>query len=217
MDGQRSEAEEAAFGLLKAWAADLPGTLFSNTFMGVLCAQSPTDVQITQEIIWQTRPEVIVECGSLGGGSALLWAHYLEAFGIDGTVVAIDIEDRMDGARVHDLWDRRVQFLHGSTVDPAIVATVAAIAEGRRTMVILDSDHREPHVRAELDAYAPMVTSGCYLIVQDGGVTELDPSYGPGPLQATEAFLAVDDRFEVDASRERLILTGCPSGFLRRL
>lgn len=107
-------------------------------------------------------------------------------------------------------------FLHGSTVDPDVVARVAAIAAGRPTMVILDSDHTAAHVRAELDAYAGMVTPGCYLVVQDGLVEELVPDHGPGPLAAIDEFLAVDDRFEVDRDRQRLILTAAPSGWLLR-
>lgn len=197
------------------WDAKLD-TFFANKFMGVPCLQHPFDVQVTEEIIWETRPEVIVECGSFGGGSALRWAAMLETAGIDGQVVAIDIEDRMDWARPLPLWDRRVRFLHGSTVDAGTVAEVASICAGRPTMVILDSDHAADHVLSELHAYAPMVTSGCYLIVQDGFVASLDPDHGPGPLEAVERFLAVDDRFEVDASRERQLFTFNPSGFLRR-
>lgn len=191
-------------------------TFFSNTFMGVICLQHPFDVQVTEEIIWETRPEVIVECGSFGGGSALRWAAMQETAGIDGCVVAIDIEDRMDQARAHALWDRRVRFLHGSTTDPAIVERAVEVVAGRRAMVILDSDHAEAHVAAELRAWAPVVSPGCYLIVQDGFVASLDPAHGPGPLEAIEAFLATDDRFEVDAVRERQLFTFNPSGFLRR-
>jgi cephalosporin hydroxylase len=122
----------------------------------------------------------------------------------------------MDLAREQPLWDRRVRFLQGSTVDPATLAEVVAIIDDRRTMVILDSDHAAPHVSAELRAYAPLVTPGCYLIVQDGIVSTVDPSYGPGPLEALTAFLADDDRFEVDLSRERQFFTFNPSGFLLR-
>ena len=85
-------------------------------------------------------------------------------------------------------------------------------------MVILDSKHTADHVRKELDAYAPLVSPGCYLIVQDGFVNghPLEPDFGPGPYEAVQDFLAVDDRFEVDESRERMLFTFNPGGFLRR-
>jgi len=203
--------------LARAWAADPAGTIFGNRFLGLPLPQNPLDLQIMQEVIWDTRPEVIVQCGAFVGAAPLLWASYQETFGIDGLVVSIGVEDRMEDARAHALWHRRVRFLHGSSVDPDIVAVVTGIAEGRRTMVILDSDHHEAHVRAEMDSYAPMVTSGCYMVVQHGFIEEVVPDHGPGPLPAIDSFLAEDDRFEVDRDRERLILTMCPSGFLRRV
>lgn len=212
------ELRRAAPGeaLGRAWAADLPGTLFANRFLGLPLPQNPLDLQIMQEVIWDTRPELIIQCGAFVGAAPLLWASHMETFGIEGLVVSIGVEDRMDGARAHALWERRVRFLHGSSVDPDIVAEVAGIAEGRRTMVILDSDHHEAHVRAEMAAYAPMVTSGCYMVVQHGFIEEVVPDHGPGPIDAIDSFLDADERFEVDRDRERLILTMCPSGFLRR-
>jgi cephalosporin hydroxylase len=199
------------------WDASLE-TFFPNRFMGLLCLQHPFDAWITQELIFETRPEVVIECGSLGGGSAVMWASYLEAYADAPRVVAIDIEDRMHQARELPIWDRCITFLHGSSTDPDIVAQAAALAEGRRTMVILDSLHTEPHVTAELAAYAGLVSPGCYLIVQDGFVNghPCEDDWGPGPLEALEAFLAADDRFEVDRSRERMMFTLNPSGFLRR-
>jgi cephalosporin hydroxylase len=173
---------------------------------------------VTQEIVVETRPERIVEAGALCGGSATMGAMLLEHVVPGGRVVAIDLQDSIEQARTVDVFRRRVDFVQGSTVDPAVVARVAEIVEGYRTMVILDSAHDAPHVAAELAAYAPMVTPGCCLIVQDGFVNghPLEPDHGPGPYEAVQEFLAVDDRFEVDRSRERMLFTFNPSGFLRR-
>ena len=202
----------------RQWWDDSKQTFFQNRFMGLLCLQHPFDAWITQEIIFETRPEVIVECGSLGGGSAVMWASFLETYAERPRVVAIDIEDHMHEARQVPIWDRCITFLHGSSVDPAVVAQAAELTAGRPTMVILDSLHTEEHVTAELAAYAGMVTPGCYLIVQDGFVNghPCEDDWGPGPLESIEAFLAVDDRFEVDRTRERMMFTLNPSGFLRR-
>lgn len=203
------------------WSAKME-TFFPSTFLGAPCLQHPGDAWITQEIISETRPEVIVECGRFGGGSTIMWAHLLELLDIDGVVVSIDILDSDLEVMTRPIWKRRVHSIVGSSTDPAVVDEVRGIVDGgpggesRRTMVILDSDHAEAHVRAELEAYAPMVTPGCYMIVQDGFAAQLEPGHGPGPLEAIRSFLAVDDRFEVDASRERMMHTLNPSGFLRR-
>lgn len=178
--------------------------------------QHPGDAWVTQEIISETRPEVIIECGRLGGGSTIMWAHLLELLDIDGTVVSVELSDLQLEVMSRPIWARRVHPITGSSVDPDVVEQVRAVCADRRTMVILDSDHREPHVRAEIEAYGPLVTPGCYLIVQDGFISQVDPDYGPGPLEAIEGFLSTDDRFEVDASRERMLHTLNPSGFLRR-
>lgn len=191
-------------------------TIFKSTYLGVPCVQHPGDAWVTQEIISETRPEVIVECGRLGGGSTIMWAHLLELLDIDGSVVSVELCDLPLGARERPIWERRVREVNGSSTDPAVVAQVTELCGSRRTMVILDSDHSQAHVERELDAYAPLVSSGCYCIVQDGFVSRYDPSHGPGPLEATLAFLGRDDRFEVDRRRERMLHTLNPSGFLRR-
>lgn len=133
-------------------------------------------------------------------------------------MLTIDIEDRLDRARQILWFDQLVETLTGSTTDPGIVAEVTARAAGRKTLVILDSDHTKSHVTAELDAYAPLVSEGSYLIVQDGAVNghPVEPSFGPGPYEAVADCLARDDRFEVDTSRERMLFTFNPNGFLRR-
>lgn len=190
-------------------------TFFSNTFLGVPCFQNPFDAWVTQELIFEVKRDRIVECGSFAGGSALLWASALAQVG-DGRVVAVDANgDLHQAAAQQPLWDR-IDWITGSSVDPAVLDDVRQRCAGRRTLVILDSDHAAEHVEAELHAYADLVDPGSYLIVQDGFVSDLDPDHGPGPLEATRAFLERDDRFEVDRSRERMLFTFNPSGFLRR-
>ena len=180
--------------------------------------QHPFDAWVTQEIIVETRPERIVEAGALCGGSATMWAMLLEHVVPDGRVIAIDLHDNIRTARTVDVFRRRVDFVQGSTVDSDVVARVSDMVEGHRTMVILDSRHGAPHVAAEIAAYAQMVSLGCYLIVQDGFVNghPLEPEHGPGPYEAVLAFVAADDRFEVDRSRERMLFILNPGGFLRR-
>ena len=107
----------------------------------------------------------------------------------------------------------------GVSHDPTIVREVTERVSGRGALVILDSDHSKPHVLDELKAYAPLVHVGSYLIVQDtniGGHPVLE-EFSPGPMEAVEEFLQSDDRFEADRSRERLLFSMHPKGYLKRI
>lgn len=190
-----------------------------NTWLGIPTQQNPNDVWITQEILFEVKPDVVVEAGTAAGGSALLWAMILEHVNPDARVITIDIADQAQEARRHPIALERVRFLLGSSTDPEIVAEVRREVEGKRVLVILDSDHAQHHVAQELEFYSPMVSPGSYLIVQDTNVNghPVFPKHGPGPWEAVEAFLARNDDFVVDESRERLLFTMHPRGYLKRV
>jgi cephalosporin hydroxylase len=211
------EHDDVVRRFAELWWED-PDIYFGQHYMGIRTLQHPFDAWITQEIISETRPERIVEAGAFCGGSATMWAMLLDQLVPDGRVISIDLVDSFDQARQIDVCRRRVDFITGSTVDPAVVADVGERVAGKRTMVILDSAHDEAHVTKELAAYAGLVSVGCYLIVQDGVVNghPLVAEHGPGPFEAVERFMQTDDRFVVDRARERMLFTFNPNGFLRR-
>jgi cephalosporin hydroxylase len=190
-----------------------------NKWLGVLTEQNPNDVWITQEIIFETRPDFIVETGTLCGGSAALWSTILEQVNPEGRVITIDIMDQAQDARRLPVVQKRVDFLRGSSTSPGTVEEVRNRVKGKKVLVILDSDHSKEHVLRELAAYAPLVSVGSYLIVQDTNLNghPVDPAFGPGPMEALEEFLAANPAFEPDRSRERLLFTMHPSGYLRRV
>jgi cephalosporin hydroxylase len=200
----------------RQWWRRREQTLVPNTWLGIPCWQNPLDVWIIQEIIAETRPEVIVETGTFAGGGATLWASLLSMFG-EGRVITVDIREELHaGAVDHPLARDRVTFVTGSSTDRETFTKVALRCMGARTMVILDSDHRADHVFAELDLWSPLVTRDNYTVVQDGIVTYLDDDMGPGPLEALGRWLPDHPVFEVDETREPMMFTLCPSGFLRR-
>jgi len=204
-----SESQEKTLNdFRKVWHARAGG-VFSNTFMGVRTLQNPFDVWITFEIMWEVKPDVVIECGTFHGGSALLWATVLEQINPEGRVITIDIQDlREPAAKTFEIAKRKVDFLLGSSTSPEIVQNVAKRVEGKRVLVILDSLHTTEHVLAELRAYSPFVQTGSYIIVQDTVV---------GPGDAIEKFFAETDDFEVDEGRERLLITNNIGGFLKRV
>lgn len=150
------------------------------SFLGVETVKCPLDLWIYQEILHRTRPEVIVECGVFRGGTTLYLASICDLLGL-GEVVACDITLRHvhPRARAHP----RVTLLEGSSTDPAVHTEIVRRCQGRRTMVILDSDHSEAHVAGELRLYSPLVTRGCYLVCEDTNVNghPVYPEFGPWP------------------------------------
>lgn len=197
------------------------------TWLGLPVIQFPQDVVALQEIVWRVRPDVVVETGVARGGSLVLYASLLELLGGDGFVVGIDIDIRPHNRaalEAHPLF-RRIRLVEGSSVAPGIVAHVRAmIADRRRVLVVLDSNHTHDHVRRELDLYAPLVTKGSYLVVLDTVIETMpadlckDRPWGRGdnPRTAVRDFLASTDRFEVDVETEtKLLVTVAPEGFLR--
>ncbi|MEE2679764.1 MAG: CmcI family methyltransferase [Myxococcota bacterium] len=201
-----------------AWSDD-PNTWQANTWFGIPAWQNPFDVWVTQEILWEVKPDLVIEAGTHRGGSAALWATLMEQINPEGRIVTIDVKNQSEDARRLPIVQEKVEFLVGSSTHPKVVEAVTRRAEGKRTLVILDSNHARDHVLEELRAYAPLVPVGSYIIVQDGAVNGHPtwPDFGPGPYEAVEAFLAENDAFEPDRSRERHLMTSNPMGFLKRV
>jgi cephalosporin hydroxylase len=174
--------------------------------------KNPLDLWVYQEILSDRRPHFIVETGTLHGGSALFLASMCDMLG-HGRVITIDYRWK-EKRPAHP----RVEYLTGLSVAPDIVQTVHDSVSGKRAMVILDSDHSQDNVLAEMRAYESIVSPGDYMIVEDTNVNghPVLPQHGNGPMEAVADFLAENDSFEVDESREKFILTFNPRGYLRR-
>ena len=196
-----------------------PNTWHESKWLGIETLQNPNDVWITQEIIVEVAPDFIIETGTRRGGSACLWAMIQREVNPEGKVITIDINPVEEPVTRLAIWKERVEFRQASSVDPELVAKLAQRVRGKKVLVILDSDHREKHVYQELLAYGPMVSVGSYIIVQDTNVNghPILPDYGPGPMEALERLLSETKDFEVDASRERFLLTMHPRGYLKRV
>jgi cephalosporin hydroxylase len=177
--------------------------VWMNTYwLGVNVLKCPLDLWMYQEVLCRTRPDTIIETGTWNGGSALFLASVCDQLG-NGRIITVDIEKRP--RRRH----RRITYITGSSLD-----IVGRLNPSGRVMVILDSDHSKDHVLDELHAYSPLVSEGCYLIVEDTGISIVNPGFGPGPAEAVEEFLAEDSSFTVDRNCEKFLLTTQPGGYL---
>lgn len=199
---------------------------YEPTWLGIPIIQTPEDIVMMQELIWKVRPDVVIECGVAHGGALVLYASILEMTG-KGHVVGVDVEIRKYNrlALQSHAMSRRFTLIEGSSVDEATVRQVRdVIRPDDRVLVTLDSNHTAAHVTRELELYAPLVTPDSYVVVFDGVMQVLTDAPGGSPTwatdnpwQAVQKFLAENNDFEVDPYYNRLKVTHCPGGFLRRV
>lgn len=186
-------------------------------YQGVPIVKCPFDLWSYQELVFETKPTLIIETGSFLGGSGLYLSHLLDLQGGDGRVVSVDLADDRPLPE-HD----RLSFISGvSSTDLAVVEHLRRDAKGEKVMVILDSDHSKKHVLKELQLYHRLVSVGCYLVVED---TNTDAKYfvpealaEGGPEAAIKAWQPANNGYGVDYSRERLGFSFNPGGYLKRL
>jgi cephalosporin hydroxylase len=186
--------------------------------MGIQAQQNPCDMWIVQEIIHEVKPDFIIETGTYKGGASLFLATVLKNISDSSKVITVDIERQMDAAAQLGLFQERVEFIEGDSVSEGVIGRIADRVKGSRAVVILDSDHHQQHVLKELRLYSRFVAPGSYLIVHDTSHNghPLKTSYGKGPMEAVEEFLAENKSFISDRSREKFLMTFSPKGFLKR-
>jgi cephalosporin hydroxylase len=200
---------------------------YNFSWMGRPIIQYPQDIIAMQELIWQVKPDLIVETGVAHGGSCIFYASMLELLGNDGQVIGIDIDIRQHNRleiENHPMF-KRIILLEGSSTSDEIVGEVNLIAKGyNRALVVLDSLHTHEHVLQEMNLYSPLVKKGSYMVVFDTVVEDLpdeffpDRPWGKGnnPKTAVWEFLKTNDRFEIDSEIEsKLLITVAPDGYLR--
>lgn len=191
----------------KAW-------LHHTRWMGVRVLKHPADLWMYQEIIFNQKPDIIIETGTFNGGSALYLAHICDLCNC-GKVISVDIEHQPDFPQ-----HSRIEYLTGDSTSETILKQVRTqIGDGMKVMVILDSDHSYENVMKEIAAYSPLVSKGCYLIVEDTNLNgyPVMPKFGNGPREAVWAFLKHNDEFEVDLMCEKFLMSFNHEGYLRRI
>ena len=175
------------------------------------CVQkTPSDMWIYQEIVTETRPDLIVEIGSGHGGTALFFAHVMESLAIpQGRVVSYDTRAR-EGRPEHS----RLRFVTGDPRKPENADSIRKAVEidGRRLMVVEDADHSYSVTSNCLTMFSPLVGDGCYYVVEDAGLGRRNEKV----WDAIQDFLEVNPAWMVDWKREKFRHTTCHGGFLRR-
>jgi cephalosporin hydroxylase len=170
---------------------------------GVPAMKGLEDLHRYERAIAATQPDLVIQTGTAVGGSARWFAHHCIAYR-GPHVMTVDIDRDRVHPSLHE--DKDITVLDGDSTDEAVVAQVRAKARDYgRVMVVLDSDHSGAHVSEEIRLYSSLVSPGCYLVVEDG-IYDLVPSgpFQPGPLDAIQANLVGDDRWERDVAIEAM-------------
>ena len=217
--------------------------MYNFESMGRPIIQTPIDMVAMQELIWQIKPDLIIETGIAHGGSLILCASMLALVDIceaieTGTkldpinskrkVLGLDIDIRQhnrEAIEVHPMASR-IQMVQGASTAPDVIDQVRNIAKDyERILVCLDSNHTHEHVLAELQAYAPLTSVGSYCVVFDTIIEDMptdmfpDRPWGPGnnPKTAVWEYLKNHPEFEIDKSiQDKLLITVAPDGFLKK-
>lgn len=190
------------------------GTWNNTFFLGVATQKCPLDLFIYQEIIYEVRPDIIIEAGTAFGGGALYLASICDLIN-NGQVITIDIKNNH-----RTLQHKRISYLIGSSTSKQIVDQITKLTKNKeKILVILDSDHSRQHVLQELMIYSKFVTKGSYLIVEDSNVNghPVNPDHGPGPMEAIGDFMKDNKHFIIDKTKEKFLLTFNPNGYLKKL
>ena len=217
--------------LSNKWMMDSSLYEYSYHFkwLGMPIIQFPQDIIALEEIIWEVKPDLIIETGIARGGSLIFSASMLQLLG-KGTVLGIDIEIREENKEKilqHPL-SKRIKMIQGSSIDANVIAKVKKIVKKfKKILVILDSNHSHEHVLNELKTYSKFVKKGSYVVVFDTRIDDIPKKYskvlmkgnwskGNNPKTAVHEFLKTNKKFEIDSRIEnKLLITVAPDGFLK--
>jgi cephalosporin hydroxylase len=235
-----------AQALSRVWSRETNrnGYTYNFSWMGRPIIQYPQDIVAMQELIWQVKPDLIIETGIAHGGSLIFSASMLALLDYcdaveTGTmldpkasrrrVLGLDIDIRAHNRAAIEAHPmaHRIDMIEGSSIAPEVIARVHAIAaKHERILVCLDSNHTHDHVLAELEAYAPLTSVGSYCVVFDTLIEDMpadmfpDRPWGPGdnPKTAVHEYLKTHPEFEIDKQIDhKLLISVAPDGYLKRL
>jgi cephalosporin hydroxylase len=203
---------------------------YNFSWMGRPIIAYPQDMIAMQEIIWDIKPDLIIEAGIAHGGSLVYYASLLELIGNDGVVLGLDIDIRKHNRNLiesHPMF-KRIKMIEGDSTSLEIANQVYEFAKNKKRIIVcLDSNHTHDHVLRELQLYAHLTTIGSYCIVFDTIVEELPSDYMPGgrpwnpgnnPKTAVFQFLKENKNFEIDKQIDnKILISVAPDGYLKRV
>ncbi len=231
-NGEDKQLKESATQWLRE--SMMKQSVYNYTWLGRPIIQTPNDIMALQEIIWDVKPDMIIETGIAHGGSLILSASMLtllESCGEieNGQVLGIDIDIREHNKKAIEAhpMSKKITMFEGSSIDDSMIQKVHKFAKkGKKILVCLDSNHTHEHVLAELKAYSKLASIGSYCIVFDTLVEDMPTEFsndrpwdkGNNPKTAVWEFFKGCDDFIIDKDIEnKTLVTVAPDGYLKRI
>jgi len=210
--------------------------VYNFVWMGIPVIQLPQVLQIKQELIWEIKPNVIIETGVAWGGSLIFYASLMSAmveceFIKNPRIICVEVNmstENKENLSAHPLFRKFCSILDGSSIDTSIVDLIAKkIKPDDKVMVVLDSNHTHQHVLNELELYYKLVSNNSCFIVEDTAIEWHQASssirpWGPGnsPYSAIEEFLKSNAGSEFNLERiwtDKAVISGMKNGVLRKV
>ncbi len=201
---------------------------YNFSWLGRPIIQFPQDIMAMQEIIWNVKPDLIIETGIAHGGGLIFYASMLELLG-SGEVIGIDVDIRKHNKKEienHRMF-KRIKMIEGSSTARDVISRIKDIVKKhKKVLVFLDSLHSHEHVLEELKLYSKFVSKGSYIVAFDtvveympqGSFVDRPWDKGSNPATAVEEFLKVNKNFVIDKNMEdKLLITVAPGGYLKRM
>tara|TARA_A100001035_G_C27713976_1_gene468586 strand:- start:176 stop:922 length:747 start_codon:yes stop_codon:yes gene_type:complete len=211
-------------------AADKYKYTYNFSWMGRPIIKYPADMIVQQELMWNLRPDLIIETGIAHGGSIIFSASMMKMMGIKGEVIGVDIDIREHNRSLiedHPMSDI-IEMYEGSSIDINIIKKIKEKADKHKTiLVILDSCHSHEHVFNELLLYSQFVTKNSYIILPDTFIEFFPKGYyaknrpwdkGNNPYTALKSFLKSNDNFIIDKDlSSKACITETIDGYLKKI
>lgn len=203
-------------------------------WLGLPIIQDPQDICYLQEIIWETKPDIIIECGIARGGSLILYASIAKSYSTkkkNTKIIGIDIKinkKNYNRIKSHPLG-KYIKLIEQTSDSPELFKKIKKITKNKNVLVILDSNHTEKHVLSELNLFSKLLKKKNYIFVMDTGIqfanfksfkNKRPWSINNNPYSAVKKFMKTEQgkKFRIEHKYEkRFILTSSPSGLLKRI
>lgn len=161
-------------------------------YRGIEYIKCPFDYVIYQMIIFDIKPDLVIEIGTNKGGGALYIADLMNIIG-KGVVHTIDVNDKVE--KIVKEHNRIKCFFDGyDKYDLTLTEKFEKI------LVIEDASHYYSDSINCLKKFGDIVTKGSYYIVEDGIINKLKlrKAYDGGPLKAINEFFETSDKYIID-------------------
>jgi cephalosporin hydroxylase len=203
---------------------------YKNSWMGVPIIRLPEDLVLQQEVVWNEKPDLIIEIGVARGGGLIFNASLQEMCGITPNVLGVDNKffDHTLDAIAENRFSQNINLVEGDSNNLEVVSKVEIFtSESSKTLLILDSDHSSKHVLGELRNYIPILPINSVIMVCDTLIDEYPEgtyanrtwSDGKGPLDAIAIFRKENNSVEpfMEIESRALILSEIRDGLLRKV